>query len=97
MIKHYDDRKEKWQSHKVSSSVGLEVLFCGDGESISAHTESIEIQGYGRDVADAFENFLLHVDAQIDAMEKTLSELMELRLEASLDKVVSVDFGGKPL
>lgn len=80
---HYDDKKEKWQSHTIS------IL------DYNYFDNPYDVRGYGEDKEEALEDFMKKFKYVMDE----LRELEEVLFETSIitDNIVAVDWSGKEI
>ena len=75
-ITHFDDGKEKYQSHEVNIS--------GDLSDIGLYEMDVEIMGYGRDKQEAYDEASLKLKNLINLLTKVYNDL-------HIDDVIEVD------
>ena len=75
-ITHFDDCKEKYQSHEVNIS--------GDLMDIGLYEMRVEIMGYGRDKQEAYDEASLKLKNLINLLTKVYNDL-------HIDDVIEVD------
>ena len=75
-ITHFDDCKEKYQSHEVNIS--------GDLMDIGLYEMRVEIMGYGRNKQEAYDEASLKLKNLINRLTKVYNDL-------HLDDVIEVD------
>ena len=75
-ITHFDDGKEKYQSHEVNIS--------GDLRDIGLYEMDVEIMGYGRDKQEAYDEASLKLKNLINLLTKVYNDL-------HIDDVIEVD------
>ena len=75
-ITHFDDCKEKYQSHEVNIS--------GDLRDIEIYEMDVEIMGYGRDKQEAYDEASLKLKNLINRLTKVYNDL-------HIDDVIEVD------
>lgn len=75
-ITHFDDCKEKYQSHEVNIS--------GDLMDIGLYEMSVEIMGCGRDKQEAYDEASLKLKNLINLLTKVYNDL-------HIDDVIEVD------
>ena len=75
-ITHFDDCKEKYQSHEVNIS--------GDLMDIGLYEMSVEIMGYGRNKQEAYDEASLKLKNLINLLTKVYNDL-------HIDDVIEVD------
>ena len=75
-ITHFDDGKEKYQSHEVNIS--------GDLSDIGLYEMDVEIMGYGRDKQEAYDDASLKLKNLINLLTKVYNDL-------HIDDVIEVD------
>lgn len=84
---HYDDKKEKWQSHEVRFTIQSIHNFM---EKISYNGDILDIIGYGETKEEAFENFKTKYRKLLlnfQAFDKELDDITE-------NDIVPVDYRG---
>ena len=75
-ITHFDDCKEKYQSHEVNIS--------GDLMDIGLYEMRVEIMGYGRNKQEAYDEASLKLKNLINRLTKVYNDL-------HIDDVIEVD------
>ena len=75
-ITHFDDCKEKYQSHEVNIS--------GDLMDIGLYEMRVEIMGYGRDKQEAYDEASLKLKNLINLLTKVYNDM-------HIDDVIEVD------
>lgn len=75
-ITHFDDCKEKYQSHEVNIS--------GDLMDIGLYEMRVEIMGYGRNKQEAYDEASLKLKNLINLLTKVYNDL-------HIDDVIEVD------
>ena len=75
-ITHFDDGKERYQSHEVNIS--------GDLSDIGLYEMDVEIMGYGRDKQEAYDEASLKLKNLINRLTKVYNDL-------HIDDVIEVD------
>ena len=75
-ITHFDDCKEKYQSHEVNIS--------GDLMDIALYEMRVEIMGYGRNKQEAYDEASLKLKNLINLLTKVYNDL-------HIDDVIEVD------
>ena len=75
-ITHFDDGREKHQSHEVNIS--------GDLRDIELYEMDVEIMGYGRDKQEAYDEASLKLKNLINRLTKVYNDL-------HIDDVIEVD------
>lgn len=79
VLAHYDDGKQKWQSHEVSLSGLLEI---DDG-----YVDLSTIQGYGSTKEEAYKDFRKKFNAMYAKMTDIIHILAEYEMNGSSDKL----------
>ncbi len=90
-LTHYDDRKEKWQSHEIT--IGDSGFFNAEF-GIYSH-DPFDITGYGRTKDEAIEDFknkFKYVMRELKAFETML-----LDTDMITDNIIEVDGRGVPI
>ncbi len=78
-LSHYDDEKQKWQSHEVSLSGLLDT-----GE---VYIDLSTIEGYGSSKEEAYQDFRKKFNAIYAAMTELVHTLAEYEMNGKSDKL----------